>query len=252
VYPVEHMYAGMAIYEPDRASATLAVYREWAADEPDESNSSIMVATLPPRPQLPEAVRGRRVLMLRALYIGSAETAERTLAPLRQAAGEPLMDTFAEMPYEGTAVLGPPPTPMVTEWRIELFDELTDPVIDTSLRANGVVSGVEFHHWGGAPARADGNAGPVGHRDAPFSVVVAAQSEAHERDDAARLRAGVDVIGARLRPHATGGSFLNYLGDPAQTKSAYTAEDYRRLAAVKRTYDPDNFFRGNHNIPPAA
>jgi Berberine and berberine like len=192
------------------------------------------------------------VLMLRALYIGSAEAGERTLAPLRQAAGEPLMDTFAEMPYQGTAVLGPPPTPMVSEMRIELFEELTDPVIDTALRANGVVSGVEFHHWGGAPARADGDAGPVGHRDVPFSVVVAAQAEAHERDDAPRLRAGIDVIAARLRPYATGGSFLNFLGDPAQTKSAYTPDDYRRLAAVKRTYDPDNFFRCGHNIPPAG
>ena len=32
---------------------------------------------------------------------------------------------------------------------------------------------------------------------------------------------------------------------------AYTPEDYRRLGEVKAAWDPDNLFRGNHNIPPA-
>jgi FAD/FMN-containing dehydrogenase len=250
LYPVERVYAGMAMFEPDRAADVLAVYREWAGDEPDESNTSVGVMTLPPLPQLPEAVRGRRVLMLRGLYVGAAEAAERVFAPLRQAAGTPLMDAFREMPYAETSTLGPPPTPMVADMHCELFHELSDAVIDVALSAGGAVSGVDIHHWGGGPARPDGDAGPAGHRDVPFSVVVAAQAE--DPAEAPRLRAAVEQVAARLRPHATGGTFLNFLGDPAQTPSAYTADDYRRLAEVKRAYDPDNFFSGHHNIPPAS
>jgi FAD/FMN-containing dehydrogenase len=248
--PVDRVYAGMAMFDADRAADALSVYREWAADEPDESNTALVAMTVPPVPVFPEELRGRRVLMLRALYIGAPDEAERTLAPLRQAAGEPLLDAFREMPYPETATLGPPPVPMATAMRIELFDDLSDDVIGLGLGANGLVAGVEFRHWGGAPARPDAAAGPAGHRDAPFSVVVGAMAEDGSQGPA--LQAAVDKVGDRLARHSTGGTFLNFIGDPARTPSAYTAEDHRRLAAVKREYDPGNFFSSNLNIPPAA
>jgi len=37
-----------------------------------------------------------------------------------------------------------------------------------------------------------------------------------------------------------------------RTETAYAAENYRLLRAVKKAYDPDNFFCINHNIPPAG
>jgi FAD/FMN-containing dehydrogenase len=250
LYPVERVYAGMAMFEADRAADMLAVYREWAADEPDESNTALTVMTVPPVPVFPEAVRGRRVLMLRALYIGSLDAAESTIAPLRQAGGEPLLEAFREMPYPETATLGPPPMPMATAMRIELFHELNDDVIALGLGANGLVAGVEFRHWGGAPARAGADAGPVGHRHVPFSVAISAMSP--DPAQGAAIQAAVDKAADRLAPHATGGTWLNFLTNPARTPAAYTPQDYARLQSVKREYDPDNFFRSNHNIPPAG
>ena len=116
------------------------------------------------------------------------------------------------------------------------------------VEAGASVSAVELRHWGGEMARPGEDAGPVGHRHVPFSIVVGGQSD--EPEEAERLIAGVRAVAAKLAPHATGGSFLNFLGDPAQTASAYTRDDYRRLRAVKAVHDPDNVFAANHNISP--
>jgi FAD/FMN-containing dehydrogenase len=39
--------------------------------------------------------------------------------------------------------------------------------------------------------------------------------------------------------------------DTARTAAAY-GDNYQRLRTVKATYDPDNLFRVNRNIPPAG
>jgi hypothetical protein len=50
------------------------------------------------------------------------------------------------------------------------------------------------------------------------------------------------------------GVYVNFLGDEgaARVREAYPASTWERLAAIKRRYDPSNFFRLNHNIPPAG
>ena len=59
------------MFDADRAADTFAAYREWALDEPDESNTAVVLAQMPPVPEVPEPVRGRRVLMLRAFHLGA-------------------------------------------------------------------------------------------------------------------------------------------------------------------------------------
>jgi hypothetical protein len=46
--------------------------------------------------------------------------------------------------------------------------------------------------------------------------------------------------------------YVNFLMDEGEERirQAYGAAKYERLKALKRTYDPTNFFRLNQNIPP--
>ena len=48
--------------------------------------------------------------------------------------------------------------------------------------------------------------------------------------------------------------YLNYATDDTAeaVEDAYGAQAFARLRAAKRTWDPGNLFRHNHNIPPAA
>ena len=248
LYPVGDVYAGMAMFDAARAADAMAVYRDWALDEPDASNCQLVLAQLPPIPAIPEPVRGKRVLILRAFYLGTAEEAESVLAPLREAAGEPLLDGMRATTFPDAAVMMPPPPPSVSVMGFEMFDRIPDEAIATVVEATGPIAGIELRHWGGAMSRPPESAGPLGHRDVPFSIVAAAQSPDPAAAD--ELASAVETVAAKLRPHATGTTFLNFLGDPDRIADAYTPDDFQRLTGVKAAWDADNVFRGNLVIPP--
>ncbi|MFC0863868.1 FAD-binding oxidoreductase [Sphaerimonospora cavernae] len=232
LHPVAQVHAGTAFFAIDRAAETLVRYRDWIRDVPDELSTAILLTRLPHDPEVPEALRGRRVIGIQAMYPGEAEQARRLLRPLWAAAGPVLLDGMRSTTFGRSAMGGTFPR------RMETLHTLPDPVIEALVNAGGrAAPTVEIRHWGGAIAGQGPGAAPVGHRDVPLSVIV-----------------DVDVpeVDQALRTHGTGGTFLNFLHDTTRTATAYAADDHRRLREVKRAYDPDNFFRHNHNIPPAG
>ncbi|QKW37572.1 FAD-binding oxidoreductase [Actinomadura sp. NAK00032] len=255
LYPLTHVYGGMAMFDIGRAEQAIARYREWAPGQPDDLSTALVLLKMPDSPQLPEPMRGMRALGLRVVHAGDADEAERLLAPLRAAAGEPIMYPLRTMPCADmtTEIFGPPPPPMLVESSIDLArdlpGELAGVCVD-AVMADGPVAAVELRYWGGAMARPEPGAGPVGHRDVPFSIITGS-APAAGREQITEARSAIDTLVSALRPHLTGGAFLNFLEDPDVTATAYTAADHRRLTEVKRAYDPDNVFAGNHNIPPA-
>jgi hypothetical protein len=59
-----------------------------------------------------------------------------------------------------------------------------------------------------------------------------------------------------LEQWSAGRLMVNFLSadeatTPEQLSTVYGPERYQRLAAAKKTYDPLNTFRMNHNITPA-
>ena len=73
----------------------------------------------------------------------------------------------------------------------------------------------------------------------------------HDADPAPAVH-WVEETWTALQPFATGGAYVNFLGDEgeARVRAAYSPRTYERLAALKTRYDPTNFFRLNNNIPP--
>jgi FAD/FMN-containing dehydrogenase len=63
----------------------------------------------------------------------------------------------------------------------------------------------------------------------------------------------VDDLMSALRQDHEGG-YVNFLGNegPIRTRNAYPGTTWDRLRRIKRRYDPQNLFRRNQNIPPAA
>jgi FAD/FMN-containing dehydrogenase len=61
------------------------------------------------------------------------------------------------------------------------------------------------------------------------------------------------ALSTAMKPWTTGQVYLNFIGDEGQARveTAYGPEKYARLREIKKTWDPDNVFRHNQNIPPA-
>jgi hypothetical protein len=219
LHPVARVYAGTSYFSLERAAETLAVYRDWVESAPDELSTAILLT--------------REALGIRLMHAGGAAEAERLIEPLRAAAGPALVHGFRTEPYTAVAIGGTAPR------HLDLLPRLPDTVLDFLVEATGDeglgISTIELRHWGGAMARPAADAGPVGHRGVPFSVIADSAEPA---------------LAETLRPHATGGAFLNFLADTTRTASAYTPSDYSRLGEVRATYDPDDAFRLNHRVPP--
>jgi hypothetical protein len=66
-------------------------------------------------------------------------------------------------------------------------------------------------------------------------------------------QAWVDGFAAAL-DQGDSSAYVNFLGDEgaARVRDAYPGPTFKRLAAVKRRWDPTNLFHRNQNIPPAT
>lgn len=212
LYDVPQVYAGYAYFAPD---GFLRRYREFAAAQPDAVSTAGLLRRLPDASSV-----GMLKLMSSAGPVGLS------------AFGTPLACAFDTIPYADAAMGG-------TAARYQDFFRALPGVVLDELSAEHAATGstVEIRHWGGAIAAAGPEAGPAGHRDAPFSVILDAPSA---------------DLPTRLAGYGIGGVFLNFLGDPSRVRAAYSSANWRRLTEVKAFHDPDNFFRLNHNIAPAS
>ena len=135
-------------------------------------------------------------------------------------------------------------------WKGHYFRDLTDGVLDALLEHHPDVA-ASLQAYGGAIADVAGEATAFSQRDAAFEYVAAARWTDPDEDVDRMLQARESA--ARLAPFASG-AYVNVLTDEgaAGVSRAYSPAKLTRLTALKNTWDPDNVFHLNQNIPPTA
>ena len=88
------------------------------------------------------------------------------------------------------------------------------------------------------------------HRQAPVILNI---NTRWDDGDAERHIDWTRALWAATRPFSAGGVYVKFLGQEGAERvlEAYGPEKFERLVALKRKFDPTNFFRINQNIPPA-
>jgi FAD/FMN-containing dehydrogenase len=250
------LVAGMLVYPLEEARERLAFLREFMEDAPDELTTFPVLVTAPPRPPFPAELQGRRILALGLAYAGSVEDGLRAIAPLR-AAAPPALDLAGPMPYLAlqTMLDASVPHGLHNYNRAEWLDDLSDGAIETLVEQYDAVpsplSQVILARMGGAVARVPSDATAFPHRGAR-NLLWMVSCWRPDEDPEPHLAWG-RAIGEAMRPFASGGVYVNALGDePADRVRAAYGANWPRLVELKRRYDPENVFRLNANIDPAA
>jgi hypothetical protein len=114
----------------------------------------------------------------------------------------------------------------------------------------GAVGSLLFAH-GGAINRVGGDATAFAHRSALFSIRQTAFWPVTSASDVAQANLGwVRSTHAALQPFVSRGAVTNYADPELKNPGvAYYGPHLGRLVAVKRRYDPDDFFHFSQSIP---
>jgi hypothetical protein len=249
--PVSAVYAGALIFPPELTADGIRAYRDWTADAPEEVGSTVRMFNLPPIPDIPEPLRGKKWLAIIAAYIGSEEEGEEAIAPLREI-GKPVVDSFGQIPASGLSRIAmdpEPPVPALGHHR--LLSELPDDAISAFVDVAGPASGApllvaELRHIGGALRRPAENGGALEKLDGEFVMYGAGML----MDPGLRgpIDGALDELAAAVDPWAADGGYFNYAERPCEVDALLPAETCKRLAQVKRSWDPDDLILANHVV----
>lgn len=256
LHPVgQTVLAGVILHPAARAGEVLDFYSRFIATAPDELMTIVVLRMAPPAPFLPPEIHGQPVVIIAVCYAGAVEEGERAIAPLRRF-GAPLADSIQPTAYVSHQAMLDASVPhgLGYYWKSESLPPLGDSLItaltEHAWRVATPESYTAIFHLGGAVGREDPDASAFEDRRATHAMTI----DAVWSDPGASggCMSWVRDFWEAVRPHATGRVYVNFLGQEGQerVRLAYGEAKYERLRALKRTYDPTNFFRMNQNIVP--
>ena len=205
-------------------------------------------------PPWSEELYGRHVVLVGCCYAGDIEEGQNVIRPLREF-GSSVLDGCVPKPFVNHQSFFDPTVPWGWWYYFrscdvaELSDEVIDIAVDHALRISSPRTSFPIFQLGGSVARVGEDETAFNGRKSGHTFNIGGITETEEGFDAEREWA--HGLWSALEPHQTS-VYVNFLSDEGEERirKAYGPEKYDRLKALKRRYDPDNFFRLNQNISP--
>jgi FAD/FMN-containing dehydrogenase len=248
------VYGGLAAFDPARSHEVIRMWRDMSEDAPEALGWAVASITAPPAPFVPQEWQGRRVIAIAGQFAGDLEEAERLMKPLRGL--KPVVDLWQPMPYLAVQGLLDPGNPYGARsyWRAYNVGGLDESAIDTFVEQAAAIpsplTAFIILGLGGAISRVGEHDTALSGRNAPFNVHLNGIWEADE-DDEANI-GWVRETTTAFEPYTIPGMALNFTTEISNADIQDSFGDkLTRLRTLKSTYDPNNLFRLNQNIPPA-
>lgn len=254
LYPVGPEIVGGAIaWRAEEGPAVLEAFRELMTGAPPDVTCMMVQRRAPPAPWIDPSAHGQSVIVVLVCHTGSIDDGEAWVKPLK-AVGSPVGDVVQRRSYvsQQSLVDATQPFGRRNYWKSEYLPGLEAAMLQTalahSLELRSPHSAIAIFPLDGPLSDLPADHSPVGNRKTGAVVNITASWESPDDDE-------TNIEWARttwraITPYSTGGTYINFLaeGEPEERLRDAYGDNYARLVEVKRTWDPDNFFRCNKNI----
>ena len=252
--PVSTVYAGPMLWELEAAEDALRWYSNFIRSAPDEVNGFFAFLTVPPVAPFPEHLHGKKMCGIVWCYSGDPEKADGFLHSIHSFR-TPALDFVGPMPFPVFQsmfdALYPPGYSWY--WKGDYVNELTDEAIALHLKYGAQLptplSTMHLYPIDGAASRIGNSDTAWNYRNATWAMVIAGIDSSPANDEL--ITAWARSYWEALHPYSAGGSYINFMMEEGDDRIKATyGDNYPRLAAIKRKYDPENLFCVNQNIKP--
>ncbi|WP_274564753.1 FAD-binding oxidoreductase [Streptomyces spiramyceticus] len=252
LHPVADILGGPTFYPLD--GDVMRRYRDLIADSDEKLGALLVVALGPPVPFLPERWHGRPLCGVITCWTGPEGEDDQIRARLAELG--PVVGQYVErMPYPVINTLFDEllPAGLFHYWKGTFSRGLPDGAIDAYVEYGATTPSIQsatvVFPIDGACHRVGPEETAFTYRDADFSTALS--PTLLTRADCEANVGWARAFFAALQPYSAEGGYVNFMDhdDQDRVRDNYR-QNYDRLAAIKRRYDPGNLFRLNHNITP--
>jgi len=255
LHPVgPNVLSGLIVFPFDQAKSVITQFARFTETMPDELNVWMVTRKAPPLPFLQADVHGKEMVALALCYVGDPAEGEKLIEPLR-GFGTAHGEHVGVQPYVAWQQAFDPLLARGARnyWKSHNFSKLSDGAIDAIIEYAAKLPSPHCEIFvgsiGGQTARVAADAMAYSSRDANYVMNVHGRWESAAEDD--RCIAWAREFFAKSQPFASAGAYINFLTEDESDRVAFAyGKVYDQLVALKKKYDPTNFFRMNQNIRP--
>ena len=247
---------GLILYKLEDTEKVLSFYNEYISTSPREVTTVLVYRYCPPAPFIKEEFHGKPIFAIGALYAGRADKGLEIFKPLKSF-GSPIGDAIVPKPFVTHQAMLDAGQPKGASyyWKSEYLKEvpqgLSEKFVEQTINTSSAASIIAAFQLGGAITDVGEEDTAYSFRNAEFVININTQwqnnSESEKHINWARKTQQLAA------PYSMGSGYINFASSdetPERVTKTYGEEKYKKLVALKRKFDPENFFRLNQNIKP--
>lgn len=251
-HELKTVIGGPTLWPIEQVEEVMEWYNTFINEASEDLNGFIATMVIPESP-FPEHLHNKMFCGIVWCYVGDPDKFDALFKPVLDL--NPVFAHVGEMPFPALQSMfdGLLPPGLQWYWRADFFNDLGPEVRAQHLKYGSKIptplSQMHLYPLTGAASRVGAEDTPWAYRDAKYAGVYIGVDPDPKNAD--KITKWSKEYQEALHPYSAGGAYSNFMMEEGQDRiKASYKHNYNRLARIKNTYDPNNFFSVNQNIVP--